>query len=183
MTKETRNQYQIGDRIPDTRLPAVEEEGVTPIRGGARESVVLVFPHGGGCAECRAYVERLTRAHEGFRRWDARLTVVLPDDAKAGPDAGGGAKAGPDGGGGAWSGLDHVSLVRDEEDALHAGLDEEGGAGVLVADRWGAVYEVVRVGAGHGLPTAHELVEWLRFIATQCPECGVPDTPGLTTWS
>lgn len=32
------------------------------------------------------------------------------------------------------------------------------------------------------LPDASEVVEVVRFIATQCPECGVPDTPTRGSW-
>ena len=43
--------------------------------------------------------------------------------------------------------------------------------GILIADRWGEIYFV-----GHGpliadLPKIDEILEWLRFIEHQCPEC------------
>jgi hypothetical protein len=40
---------------------------------------------------------------------------------------------------------------------------------VVVADRFGDVYHVAG-GTSHQLTEPRELEEWLRFIATQCPE-------------
>ncbi|HWV57033.1 MAG TPA: hypothetical protein VNZ57_06125 [Longimicrobiales bacterium] len=58
--------------------------------------------------------------------------------------------------------------------------DEE--AAVIVADRWGEVYSVARASDPDDLPGTGAVDEWLRFIATQCPECGVIDEPGLGEW-
>ena len=44
------------------------------------------------------------------------------------------------------------------------------GAGVVVADRYGQIYYVSQAGEGHGFPAPRELEEWLKFLATQCPE-------------
>lgn len=43
--------------------------------------------------------------------------------------------------------------------------------GVLVADKWGEVHVVAGDDAAGGLPTPDELVEWLRYVQMQCPEC------------
>ena len=43
--------------------------------------------------------------------------------------------------------------------------------GVVVADRWGEVYYVQAADRASGLPSPHELVDWLRFVRDECPEC------------
>jgi hypothetical protein len=43
--------------------------------------------------------------------------------------------------------------------------------GVAVADRWGEIYFVQGAENAAGLPPADELLEWLRFVQVQCPEC------------
>ncbi len=43
--------------------------------------------------------------------------------------------------------------------------------GLLVADRWGEVVLVVDAKSASDLPPADDLVEWLRFVQHQCPEC------------
>jgi hypothetical protein len=44
------------------------------------------------------------------------------------------------------------------------------GAGVVIADRYGQVYYVSEAGENHAFPTPRELEEWLKFLATECPE-------------
>ena len=43
--------------------------------------------------------------------------------------------------------------------------------GVVVADRWGEIYLVARAGSVAELPPVAELLEWLRYVQMQCPEC------------
>ena len=43
--------------------------------------------------------------------------------------------------------------------------------GVVVADRWGEVYYVQAADWASQLPAADELLEWLRYVQIQCPEC------------
>ena len=43
--------------------------------------------------------------------------------------------------------------------------------GVVVADRWGEIYFIQGADHASGLPTADDLVEWVRFVQIQCPEC------------
>jgi hypothetical protein len=43
---------------------------------------------------------------------------------------------------------------------------------VLIADRWGEVQHVAGTGRPEAaLPDAAALLEWLRFVQSQCPEC------------
>ena len=55
-------------------------------------------------------------------------------------------------------------------------------AAVFIADRWGQVYDRTLVGRSHGFPTIEDVTAWFRFLATQCPECGVIDEPGRGEW-
>ncbi len=42
---------------------------------------------------------------------------------------------------------------------------------VAVADRWGEVRYVSNAERADQLPPASELVDWLQFIQSECPEC------------
>ena len=53
---------------------------------------------------------------------------------------------------------------------------------VAVADRYGQLYEVTTASDSLALPSAHDLEEWFRFLATACPECGVLDDPRQRDW-
>lgn len=50
---------------------------------------------------------------------------------------------------------------------------------LLVVDRYGQVYDLRDAGTAAELPSAAELEEWFKFLATACPECGVLDDPTL----
>ena len=43
--------------------------------------------------------------------------------------------------------------------------------GVVVADRWGEVYYAQGADRASDLPAPDELVDWLRFVRNECPEC------------
>ena len=68
-----------------------------------------------------------------------------------------------------WDGRVHV--VEADGEPLHR---------LLVVDRYRQVYAVHDEADPGRLPDADALTEWFRFLATACPECGVPDDPLLT---
>jgi hypothetical protein len=43
--------------------------------------------------------------------------------------------------------------------------------GVVVADRWGEIQWIAGGDGREQLPPVSEIVEWLRFVQMQCPEC------------
>ena len=45
------------------------------------------------------------------------------------------------------------------------------GPAALVADRWGEIVHVVAGSDVADLPTPEDLVDWIRYVENQCPEC------------
>ena len=43
--------------------------------------------------------------------------------------------------------------------------------GVVVADRWGEIRYVAEEDTVDDLPGPDDLIEWLRYVQHQCPEC------------
>ena len=43
--------------------------------------------------------------------------------------------------------------------------------GVVVADRWGEVYYVQAANRAAELPGSGELMEWIKYVRNECPEC------------
>lgn len=124
-----------------------------------RNQVVLAVLHDGTCEPCTQYRHDLIAARPDFAVWDGRLIVAEDTRAeratRAEPHARG------------------ARGVHDAPDARGAVTvpDTFGGAPrVIVADRFGDVYHVHDGGPAHELPEPLALEEWLRFIATQCPE-------------
>jgi peroxiredoxin len=50
-------------------------------------------------------------------------------------------------------------------------------AALYVTDRFLEVYAAWRTGEGDGLPSASEVVSWLAYIDSQCPECTQAEWP------
>ncbi|HEX7123605.1 MAG TPA: redoxin domain-containing protein [Gemmatimonadaceae bacterium] len=137
-------------------LPYLELQSATgrsvQLRSPGRSSTVLVRIHHARCAECLAYLEELSRAVSDFAAWDGRVVVVVPGtmaDAER-------AKAGP---------ARPFTVLADEEHQVP--LD---GAAVVIADRYDQIYHLAEAGEGHALPSPVDIEDWLRYIATQCPE-------------
>jgi peroxiredoxin len=50
-------------------------------------------------------------------------------------------------------------------------------AAIYVTDRYREIYGVYRMRDGQRLPGTAEILEWLQFINSQCPECEPPEWP------
>lgn len=161
------DRISVGERLPAVTLEPVAGQPLD-LRRTPHESSVLVFVHP-GCGDCRAYLEGLEGWAERLRAWGGQVLVVVESRAAARTmtrvvsstvlcDPDGGARVG-------------TGLAADE-------------AAVIVADKFGTVYRVVSTGGGHDLPEPGELLEEIRYLGSQCPECGVPDDPlsGEEAW-
>jgi hypothetical protein len=43
--------------------------------------------------------------------------------------------------------------------------------GIVVADRWGEIYYVQEASSAADLADPVSLIEWLRYVQSECPEC------------
>lgn len=147
-----------GERLPDLRLGEVPAGTPVPlVAPGGRQIPVVVVVDGAECEPCRAYLRRLAEAEPEMRAWDGRIVVVVPgsvDEAARLADA-----------------IDPpFPVLADPEHRLRRRLGSKG-AVVVVADPWGEVRYRHDAGAAHDLPEPAALVDWVRFVAIQCPEC------------
>jgi peroxiredoxin len=66
-------------------------------------------------------------------------------------------------------------VLLDPEKKVHDALGaSESAPAVYITDRYGEIYATYRVSEGQQLPTADEVLRWLEFINSQCPECEAP---------
>jgi peroxiredoxin len=76
-------------------------------------------------------------------------------------------------------------LLVDEDGRIHrpAGAADNYGhpaTAIYITDRFGEVFAVYRAAEGHTMPDLQEIVTWLAFINSQCPECSPPEWPAQT---
>ena len=55
--------------------------------------------------------------------------------------------------------------------------EERNGPVVLVVDRFGSIWDRIRMRAEQPLESLEQAMQTLAFTRLQCPECGVPDSP------
>ena len=153
----------VGDVVPTGSVRAADGKTIL-LRQSPHRAIILVFVHPGGCHDCRAYISGLDEQAARFRRWSAAVVILVDessDDALT--DSVGG------------------RVVVDDTMRARCGIPDDHVA-VVVVDRHGQVWESATEQDHRQLPAAEELEQDVRFIAIQCPECDVPDVPGLGEW-
>jgi hypothetical protein len=143
-------------RLPDVKLPSSPGGSPAPIRPPGRVSPVLVLLDGAERDACRAYLRLLASASADIAEWDGRVIVVAPaspeDAARISADA------------------SAFTLLADPDQTLAARLSLSTPA-LVIADPYGEIHHAVSATAAHDLPSLAEIIDWLRYLAIQCPEC------------
>jgi hypothetical protein len=183
----------VAECLPQLSLPRADSPARIAWSQG-RQASVLVFPHLRPCPACDRYLVDLSKIGDDLQEWATRLLVVVPSGEHGAepPDepADTAATDRP-----ADPRSAETAPATDTDEPTDAGpgdrlgyivlVDADGGArrrvgvsgddvAVIVADRWGAVYQVTAAGADHFLPDPRDLVGLAKFIDIQCPECEVP---------
>lgn len=138
-------------RIISGALPSAPDGRLTDVRAGHGPRVFLAM-HSARCVACRDYLRSLA-ANSDLAEWGGRLTIVLRDsmdDATDLYDLLGG----------------HAAVLTDPGRSIPL----TDGA-LAVTDEWGEVFFETSADDRHELPPPAEVVNWVRFIAIQCPEC------------
>lgn len=169
MVDETRSAaVSVGERLPAVALETLDGQ-LIDLHRTRHETSVLVFPHP-GCDDCVDYLAGLEAWADRLDAWGGRVLPVTSDLTEA-QDIRRGAGS--------------TALVDADGRARVAARLAGGEAAVVVADRFGTVYRSVPAGDGHELIDPGDLFEEIRYMGSQCPECGVPDEPlrGEEAWT
>lgn len=146
---------RVGGRVPAVELPSADGPPVK-LRRRDRFATVLVRINPEGCPGCGEYLQAIDAALRDLRAWDGRVLAVVAgsveDARKLKSETG-----------------VRFQVLADPSDAGAADAEQRDNV-VVVADRWGEIYHVSRSGTTRELPGPRELEDWLRFLATQCPE-------------
>lgn len=157
MTTENAREHDLklgARRLPEVKLPSAPGGSPVPIRPPGRVSAVLVLLDGAECDACRAYLHSLASVSTDIAEWDGRVIVVVP--------------ASPEGAARSADDAPALTILADPERTLAARLSLSTPA-LVIADQYGEIHHAAS--AAHALPEPAEVIDWLRFLAIQCPEC------------
>jgi hypothetical protein len=138
---------EIAALLPDIELSEIVSGRPVALRPPIPEATILVGIHSAACRGCLAYLEEFGPLEHEFRFWDARLLVTVPGGAPAAQ-------------------VRFGRLLRDDGERFSSRRR----AAVLVADRYGQIFDLRRAGPRHDFPAPGELLEWLKYLGTLCPE-------------
>jgi hypothetical protein len=157
---ETLSLIQPGARLPRLRLEAADGK-VEVLDAPERGSPALLFVRDKALEVARPYIATWERVLSDLTSWYGRPLLIT--ESATGETR-----------------IPSASATAD--DWLQLGIAEHAYA-LIIADRWGVVYFAQETTNFGDLPSAAEVEQWLRYLATQCPECGVIDEPGYGEWA
>ena len=152
---------QAGDRLPYLLLPSAADGSRQTLYTKSGLSPLVLLLHGVNCSSCRAYAEQLVAAQKALQEWDGQMVMVVADSLANAT---------------LWQAQLHqqggacLRVLADPEQRA-AGMCGMQPPALLIADQWGVLYFVEEAGSGHQFSSPAEVVDWVRFIAIQCPEC------------
>jgi peroxiredoxin len=156
-----------GRRFTDFELVSSEGERVMLSDHRGRRNLVLIFAD--NSEECRNLLSALAARYQEFRDQESEvlaivhLSTVQADEVKQ------------------RSALPYPVLA-DVDGSIHQSVgaaDAQGkdAAAVYVTDRFGEIFAIYRTVEGTRLPSDADILSWLEFINSQCPECEAPEWP------
>jgi len=138
-------------RIITGALPAAPNGHLTDLRAGHGPRAILAM-HSADCIGCRDYVRGIANDPD-LSAWGGHLTIIVRDSLDTATKL--------------YEQLHRCAQVL--ADPGHSVAIADGS--LAVTDEWGEVYFETTVDTEHQLPPPPEVVNWVRFIAIQCPEC------------
>lgn len=157
-----------GQLIRDFTLASTLGEQISLSDYRGHSNLVLVFAGGGGVNDRKVLTE-IAAEYSRFQEEQTQVLTILQCAREKAVMIKQQAK------------LPFPVLV-DEDGGIHRSAGAVDGQGqpstaIYVTDRFGEVFAVYRGADGQVMPTGGDIVEWLSFINSQCPECGVPEWP------
>ena len=163
-----RSKYSHPESLPSFRLQSSTLQTIGPEDYKQSKNLVLAFVDGPRCAICGQLINDLMSRYSEIRNLNAEILAILSP-----------------------RGSTEVVQTRykppfpvlfdpDERAAAACfGADAVRRPTVIVTDRFGSIWlHQVPTESGDSLDV-DEILEELRFIQMQCPECGIPDEPPL----
>ena len=150
--------FERGDCLPDMEFVTIGGvlKRLSDFKGRKNLLVILTGNDGDSLPTAMA-----TAALE-INRHDGHVIVVLPDPSPEAVRWPFDVVADPDG------------AVRRRFSCVDSGKPR---LSVFITDRWGEVAFACQTGQGDLAPAANDVLDWLRFVDQQCPECFPSEWP------
>lgn len=159
---------KVGGLIPSFSLPAVNVTGnIGPRDYKQHKNLVLILFRELTCQPCLRLLREFAARYEEYRQLNAEILVIISSD------------------------LDQLNKLQDElklpfpilsdfdavvlDSYAEEGTDARPEFGVLITDRWGALFSKTISHEMENLPAEAEIRDWLSFIEIQCSECFPPE--------
>ncbi len=145
--------------IPQFTLPDVVGRQISTWDFKQRKNLVIFFLHNARCAACRWKLDELADMHQ--KLVDLRTQALAVALQGPGPEN--------------WTYPFPLLYDNGEVARLYGLMDSAGGrkAAILVADRFGALYDYVASENEEDLFDAGEIIYSIQHIESACPECSV----------
>lgn len=166
---ERSNKAKLGELLPDIALPSAEGRKVRLSDYRGRSNLVVIFAAGKDDEKLLLLLAEAARKYSDIACEEAEVIVILWKERAR------------------WDSFlvrtDWPFVFLNDIDGyahrLFNAIDEKGGAvaAVFITDRYGEIYAEYHAGGQGEVPGVDEVLQWLFFINSQCPECGVPEWP------
>jgi hypothetical protein len=146
--------FRKGDRVPSVALRPRAGETEVELRPPRGPRVYLTV-HSLDCDECVGYLAEVESVRGPVEAWGGDIVAIHPGTAGAG---------------GPMLPALSVPILEDPAHVMAGGR-----LTVVIADEWGEVYFASPADGTHQTIPAEEIVEWVKFVSIQCPECEGPE--------
>ena len=156
-----------GYRLRDFTLPSVDGKQVRPSDYRGRSNLVVIFAGAGETTS--PLLAEMGQQYSQFIGEEAQVLAIVHGTRDA-----------------AERGAQKLALPFpvqiDQDGHVHREFGAADGEGrpmpaIYITDRYGEVFGSYRTGIGQVLPGLNEILSWLEFVNSQCPECEPPEWP------
>jgi len=158
---------QRGYRLRDFALFAVDGRQIRPSDFRAHANLVLIFA--GAPTSAMIVLKEIAERKNELQTEESQAIAVVQTTAAAAAELATTLKL-------------QIPILVDEDGIVHRefGAVAQDGApapATYITDRYGEVFCSFRTAIGQRLPTFREILSWLSFVNSQCPECESPEWP------
>lgn len=155
---------EISHLVPSFTLPSSQGGEVGLWDYKMRKNLLILFYHGADCTLCREKLTMLAEKYEELVKLETEVLAISADALERSREVS------------AELGLPYPLLSDPEGKVIEKftywqGEKEAASPSVFITDRYGTLYYQLISDEIGGLPDLPEILSWLHFIQSQCPEC------------